>query len=218
LRSNAADWVASVTSVNWADIEKAFEERFTQTDLRRWQHTGAVWSRKQNTGESVDDFVTQIKKLAKIAKIGTDDSGKNMLFGAVVQGLRPTVRAHVLQSGVDNLDNLLKAARVAEVSEVPANVSEPVLNTLLQEVKESRSIAEQNQAELCRMSRRVEGLTVAQVSDSQTWPAKTTATVVRTRHALKRGPGGSRTHADITSWKPSSALPTELQAPHGTQP
>jgi hypothetical protein len=44
------------------------------------------------------------------------------------------------------------------------------------------------------------------------------ASVVRSRHALKRGPGGSRTHADITSWKPSSALPTELQTPHGTQP
>jgi hypothetical protein len=83
-----------------------------------------------------------------------------MLFDAVVhavvQGLRPTVRAHVLQSGADNLDKRFKAARVAEVSEVPATVSEPVVNTLLQEVNESRSIAEQNQAELCRMSRRVD--------------------------------------------------------------
>jgi hypothetical protein len=86
-------------------------------------------SGRENNGEFVDDFVTQVKKLAKIAKIGTDDSGKNMLFDVVVQALRPTVRAHVLQSGADNLDKRLEAARVAEVSEVPANVSEPVLNT-----------------------------------------------------------------------------------------
>jgi hypothetical protein len=84
--------------------------------------------RKQNPGESVDDFVTQVKKLAKIAKIGVNETGTNTIYDAVVQGLRPAVRSHVLQSGADTLDKLLKAARVAEVAEVPATTNEPVLN------------------------------------------------------------------------------------------
>jgi hypothetical protein len=86
MRGNAADWIASATSTTWAEIEKSFGERFTQHDLRRWQHTGAVWARKQKTDESVDDFVTQIRKLGKIAKIDGDNTGKNMIYDAVVQG------------------------------------------------------------------------------------------------------------------------------------
>jgi hypothetical protein len=35
-----------------------------------------------------------------------------MVYDAFVQGLRPVVRAHVLQSGADTLEKLLKAARV----------------------------------------------------------------------------------------------------------
>jgi uncharacterized coiled-coil protein SlyX len=97
-----------------------------------------------------------------------------MIYDAVVQGLRPAVRAHVLQSGADNLENLLKAARVAEVAEVPATSQETVLNQLLAAVQESRQVAEQNQEELRRVTRRVEGLTVAQVSDRQTWPSTPT--------------------------------------------
>jgi hypothetical protein len=52
--------------------------------------------------------VTQVKKLVKIAQIDTNDTGKRMIYDAVVQGLRPTVRAHVLQSGVDTLETLLR--------------------------------------------------------------------------------------------------------------
>jgi hypothetical protein len=109
MRGNAADWIESATGTTWAEIEKSFGERFTQHELRRWQHTGAVWARKQKADESVDDFVTQVKKLGKIAKIDGDNTGKNMIYDAVVQGLRPAVRAHVLQSGADNLETLLKA-------------------------------------------------------------------------------------------------------------
>jgi hypothetical protein len=61
LRDNASDWGTSLTVTTWADIKTAFYERFTQDDLRRWQYTTAVWNRKQNPGESVDDYVTQVK-------------------------------------------------------------------------------------------------------------------------------------------------------------
>jgi uncharacterized coiled-coil protein SlyX len=118
--------------------------------------------------------------LGTIAKIDGDNTGKNMIYDAVVQGLRPAVRAHVLQSCADNLETLLKAARVAEVAEVPATTQEPVLNQLLTAIQESRQVAEQNQEELRRVTRRVEGLTVAQVSDRQTWPTSAPTTTQTT--------------------------------------
>jgi hypothetical protein len=113
----------------------------------------------------------------------------------VVQGLRLAVRSHVLQSGADTLDKLLKAARVAEVAVVPATTTETVLNQLPAAVQESREVAQQNQAELRRVTRRVEGLTVAQVSDSQTWSASTSTTTERTGQPASRpyrGRGGRR--------------------------
>jgi hypothetical protein len=132
LRSNAADWVASVTTMIGAYIVKAFEERLVQTDLRCCNTLARYGRGNKIMVSPLTISEGRLNKFANTAKIETDDSGKNMLFEAVVQGLRPTVRAQVLQSGADNLGKLLKMARVAEVSEVPANISEPVLNTLLQ--------------------------------------------------------------------------------------
>jgi hypothetical protein len=59
------------------------------------------------------------------------------------------------------------------VAAVPETTTEPVLNQLLATVQESRQVAQENQEQLRRVTWRVEGLIVAQVSDSQTGPAST---------------------------------------------
>jgi hypothetical protein len=79
-------------------------------------------------------------------------------------------RARITIGGADTLETLLKAARVAEVAAVPETSTEPLLSQLLAAVQESRRVAQENQEELRHVTRWVEGLTVAQVSDRQIWP------------------------------------------------
>jgi hypothetical protein len=147
-----------------------------------------------------------------------------MLYDAVVQGLRPTVRAHVLQSDADTLETLLKAARVAEVAAVPEITTEPVLNQLLAAVQESRQVAQENQEELRRVTRRVEGLTVAPMSDRQTWPepvptpAQMTTTEQRgQQYRPYRGRGRGRGYRQPTYGReqPASTWGQTYQQPQG---
>jgi hypothetical protein len=152
MRGAASDWLAQCGLTTWAAMQPAFKIRFAQTDLKQWQNAAYCWSRKQTVGESTDDYVTNIQRMAALAGLSEGDQGPKIVFMAVVQGLRPDIRAHVLQSGADTLDKLLKAAGIAEVTEPESTTTtEETLRKLVQDVGQ--------------LSRRMEGLSVSAVTD-----------------------------------------------------
>ena len=112
-RNQAADWFESLEANErdtFQHLRNAFETRFFPTDLKKWQIISDIWSRKQKTTESVDEYVTDLLKMARIANIGDADTKKY----AIIKGLRQEIRQHVLQQNPDTLAAVVAAAKVAE--------------------------------------------------------------------------------------------------------
>jgi len=75
LWDNASDWFDTLTDAqktNWGAMRTAFTERFQDSDLQRWQKASAMWNRFQAPEESVDMYVTTMRKLAKAVGIQGD--------------------------------------------------------------------------------------------------------------------------------------------------
>jgi len=115
MTDQAADWLRSLptaTTMDFDSLVKEFKKRYAITDIDRWKKVSSVWSREQLPSESVDTFITDIRNAARIIPI-TDDT---LLRFAVVRGLKPDIRLHVLQSGASTLDAVVHSARVAEAA------------------------------------------------------------------------------------------------------
>jgi len=87
LRDDAGDWydrLASESKANWAAMKTAFEQRFQDSDLMRWRKASDIWNRTRAPGESVNAYVTNMRKLARAVGVDGDQ-----LRYAVQRGLRP---------------------------------------------------------------------------------------------------------------------------------
>ena len=93
-------------------LKEAFEKRYFPTDLSKWQTMSDMWSRKQSKKESVDDYVTAVLKMARVANMDDKDTQRY----AIIKGLLPDIRRHVLQQNPDSLAAVIAAAKVAEQS------------------------------------------------------------------------------------------------------
>ena len=115
LVDKAAEWIESqdeTTTNNYETLISAFKLRFAPTEIQRWQTAGQIWSREQKINESVDEYTTAVINCAKAIPV-TDTT---MIKYAIIKGLRPEIRIHVLQSGSTTLEEVLKAARNSEAA------------------------------------------------------------------------------------------------------
>ena len=113
MTEQAADWLKSLppeTTDDFDTLLDAFKQRFAHTKLQRWRTATSIWKRSQKPTESVDEFITAIKNTARQIT-GMDDT---QIIYAILQGLKPSIRAHVLQQKHETLHEVETAARVAE--------------------------------------------------------------------------------------------------------
>jgi hypothetical protein len=103
----------------------------------------------------VDDFVTRLKRCAKRLNI-TDDT----LHFAVIHGLRSPIRLHVLQQGVQDLEQTLRAARIAEAS----TATDPLTALLLETIKTTTQAAEKQAADIKDLSMKVSALSASGIT------------------------------------------------------
>ena len=71
-----------------------------------------IWQRDQQPSEAVDTFMTAIQNAARIVPI----HDATLIRFAIIRGLKPAIRLHVLQTGATTLDDVIRAARVAEAA------------------------------------------------------------------------------------------------------
>ncbi|HSN23733.1 MAG TPA: hypothetical protein VLS45_06140, partial [Methylomicrobium sp.] len=154
MTDQAADWLKSLPSTTTDDFDvllEAFKQRFAHTKLQTWRTATSIWKTTQKPTESVDEFITTIKNTAR--KIpGMDDQ---QIIYAILQGLRPSIRAHVLQQSHDTLQQVESAARIAEEALRELNSDNTVVadlakavNTLVDQFsQQSSSIAGHHYAE-----------------------------------------------------------------------
>jgi hypothetical protein len=111
----AAEWLRSLTTDITNDFElliAAFRDRYSCTDLHKWKTAADIWNAQQTPGVSVDEFITTMINKARQIPI-TDE---NLLKFAIIKGLRPNIRLHVLQVQTSNIEDVIKAAKVAEMA------------------------------------------------------------------------------------------------------
>lgn len=114
LKENAANWLDSLpeTSTDCFDnLMAAFTARYQSPESIKFKCANELFTKKQADGESVDEYVAEMRKLARL--ISVDDS---LLQLAVINGFKPYISAHVMQARPDTVDKILDVARLAELT------------------------------------------------------------------------------------------------------
>ena len=115
----------------WALLKKAFNSRYKAPDVVKLRSARQIFSRKQGSEESVDQYYTQMRKLGK--DIEVDDK---MLSYAIINGLKSHISAYVTQQKATTLDDILKNARIAELT---APVEDSKNDLLVEQLADMRS-------------------------------------------------------------------------------
>jgi Retrotransposon gag protein len=125
LVDDAQDWLRSLSpdaTKDFPTILREFRRRYSLTEVDRWKKASSMWSRQQRSDESVDSYITDIRNAARVVPVNDD----TLIRFAIIRGLRPEIRLHVLQSDASSLDAVIKASRVAEAALVATRPSNDV--------------------------------------------------------------------------------------------
>jgi hypothetical protein len=81
-----------------------------------------------------------------------------VLHYAIINGLRPNIRTHVLQQGVGELNETIRKAKIAEASWT----EDPITNLLVESMRTNTKLAEQQAEQLKQLSAQVAALSASQ--------------------------------------------------------
>ena len=119
----------------WEDFVIAFKERFKRDESERTSEVTALMQAKQGKEQTVEDFVTSIRKKGNL--IGAT---KEEVYMAVVSGLKTNLKAQIMQFNPTTIEDVMKRGKIAEL--YPIRVEEErSLDTekLLKAINEIRS-------------------------------------------------------------------------------
>ena len=173
MHDGAADWLMTLPNayhMTYAALTQAFRDAYFKSPELQWREAGDLWNQAQRADERVEDFVTRLRKAAR--RLNFPDQ---VLHYAVIAGLRPQIRLHVVQQGVRTLDDTLRAAKVAEAA--AATTPDAVSVVLLEAIKASAQASEKQAAEIKNLTARVAALTA--VPDAREIPALMTTAAER---------------------------------------
>ena len=128
------------TGDDYATAQAKLDEYFSpkkNVDYQVFQFCQAV----QQPGETVDQFVTRLRKLAATCKVG--DVAKEIKLAVIQNCLSKRLRRYVLREDALTLDNLMAKARSLEASEMEASGMERKLPT-----EEANLVSQKQQSRL----------------------------------------------------------------------
>jgi len=109
---NAADWVEHIADDKKdtiANLLTSFHQRYDESEYLQHKNAKIMFERKQQPNERVEDFITQMRKLA--TQVGLDEKATKY---TILNGLRPAIAAAVIQKESKTVDEILATARLAE--------------------------------------------------------------------------------------------------------
>jgi len=140
------------TKDSWELFKIAFKTRFEDAGILKWKKTSDLWSRVQGPTETVNDYVTAVRKLARaLGVVGEQEQY------AVQRGLRPQILARVIESQPTTVDEVIQAARVAEVAhtvidQTTTSTTATDVDRMIGELAASRIVAEANNQEIRKLT------------------------------------------------------------------
>jgi hypothetical protein len=114
MKDQAADWLTALPRFHKDNIhvlKEEFMKRHRMTRVEKWRQTADIWKRRQGPTEPVDDYMAAMQAAARRVKMS-----QSSLADAIIQGLRPEIRLHVLHAGSETLEQILEAARISEAA------------------------------------------------------------------------------------------------------
>jgi hypothetical protein len=132
MKDRAADWLRALPEHKKRDINSLTQEfilRHQLSCVEKWKQKAELWRRKQLPTESVDDYVATMQATARRLNMP-----EPYLADAIMQGLHPELRLHVLHSKAETVEEILEAARVSEVAHSANTTSASQMETLTAKV------------------------------------------------------------------------------------
>ena len=156
LKESASDWLDALPNASkdtFAHLKEAFEQRYQTTTAIKYRSAKDIFARKQAVNESVDDYVTKMRRLGGLINVPD-----NILCFAIINGLKPYIASHVTQANPDSVSSILEAARLAELT-APAAASFDD-SAICKQMSEMQS-------EMRRLGQRLDRATTVSVSPSR---------------------------------------------------
>ena len=122
LRDNAASWYDTLSATDkstFTHLRNAFDKRYLSPAVVKHNSARTIFSRKQLPSESTDDFIAAMRRHAQL--IEADDG---ILRYALLSGFRPHIANFVLQQKAESLDDIVEAARLAELTNASSATSD----------------------------------------------------------------------------------------------
>lgn len=161
LRDAASDWLMTLDPIILNSLD-ALVEQFKITYFKspqlKWLELGKLFKETQRTDERFDDYLIRVRKTGLRLNMTED-----MLHYAVINGLLPHIRTHVLSQGARTLDDTIKAARIAECS----LTADPVTSLLMDSIKANKSIADRQHAAMAALTDQLQELTTQKRSEME---------------------------------------------------
>jgi hypothetical protein len=176
LKGQAYEWYRGLSADNtntYDALKTAFEARFKPSAKTKWQRIDSLWERKQHSNETVDEFVSEMRKLARNARLSDD-----LLREAIIKNFRLDIRRFVVQSKDDTIEDIITAARTAELVEAPASGD----NTWTQIAREMKESQIQMQQEVRALSNKMDKMSVSQIAPRDTRSPGRSASPSPARH------------------------------------
>jgi len=145
LQDAANDWYDGLDDeikASWRTLKDAFLQRFEDTQVLRWRRTNELHQRVQGQSESVDDYITAMRKLAKSLGINGD-----VKLYDIQRGLRPEILERVMLAEAMTIDDVLKAACVAETADTIVRMTTTLADTKVDRAIPDASVTRQQATE-----------------------------------------------------------------------
>lgn len=173
-------------------------ERYGPQAAHAWKSTADLWLLKQAKGQSIDDYLTSVIKAGQ--KVGVSE--ENLYFIAL-NGLRPSIRQHVIQHELSSLEDLRQWGRITELS--------------LRDSALDDSPFEATARELAEMKAEIRKLRINVVTPSSRSSSPTTDNITPQRRVQFRE--DSRRTPPPTTFNQRRFFPNQRQGPNqGNQP
>jgi len=154
LRDTASEWWHNLNNTTKGDcglFKTAFKTHFEDAGILKWKKVSDLWSRVQGPTESVNEYFTAVRKLARAFGVAGEEEQYT-----VQRGLKPQILARVIESQSTTVENVIEAARVAEAAQTVIDQATTSTTTdvdrMIGELAASRIVAEANNQEIRKLT------------------------------------------------------------------
>ena len=157
LKDSAADWLDALdedSTSTYAKLRAAFTKRYSSPVTLKYKSANELLTKKQADDETVDVYVTQMRKFARLI-----EADENILMYAVINGLKPQISAKVTEAQPQSVEQILEVARLAELtmSRVATTSMDSAISQQLLDM----------QAEMRRLSTKVDRATTSTIAPTR---------------------------------------------------